>query len=59
MIENNPIFRQGYQCAIDDFKMILDHAMVFDSKISAKDILENWEKIVTLIQKKLNNSPEN
>jgi len=59
MINLHPEFRIGYQCAIDDFKVILENAKIFNPNMDIVSLLEDWEKIVTLAHKKLLGEKEN
>ncbi len=53
LINNNPDFQRGYQCAIDDLKIIFENAKIFNSEMKIIDLVEDWEKIIDSSQKKL------
>ena len=53
MIETSPQFRMGYQCAIDDLKVIFENAKIFNPSMDIIGLLEDWEKITAMTQKKL------
>ena len=53
LIENDPNFKIGYQCAIDDMKLIFENAKIFNPKMDIIDLVKNWEIIITSAQKHL------
>lgn len=53
MIENDPKFKQGYQSAIDDLKVIFENAKIFNPKMDIVMLVEDWERIVSVAQKRL------
>jgi hypothetical protein len=59
MIEKDPKFRMGYQCAIDDLKDIFENAKIFNPKMDIIDLVEDWEKITALVQKKICGEKDN
>jgi hypothetical protein len=52
-IENDPTFRVGYQCAIDDLKFIFEQAKIFNPAMDIVSLMEDWEQITGLAQHKI------
>ena len=59
IIKKDPKFRLGYQCEIDDIKAIFEHAKIFNPKMDIVILVEDWEKIMAVIQKKILGDIEN
>jgi hypothetical protein len=59
LINNSPDFRLGYQCAIDDLKVIFENAKIFNPNMDIVDLVDDWEKIVTMAQRKISGEKDN
>lgn len=58
MINNDPVYRAGYEHAIFDLKHIFEQAMIFNPKMDIITLIEDWEKITAACQKKLFNKQD-
>lgn len=59
IIENDPNFRIGYNCAIDDLKVILENVKILNPSMGIIELIQDWEKLVGIAQKKICNEKEN
>ncbi len=59
MINNHPIYRAGYDHAIKDLKQIFESAKIFNPKMNIIDLVEDWEKIISVAQNKILNKKGN